>query len=688
MPTDEKLFRSIFAAQGKSFRGSVLTFVKDAPMGKGHGNDGKPFDIETACYLKPIFAEYDRAKANNTRLLMCVLAAVKTLKSFCGEVMAADHVCNCAGDFAILFATEKVSDVGSTTRIVEYLRGIPLFAKKMETISNRFGDSKGALKFPDKTLFIIAANLTNLQQKNLGGLIFQDAFLSEASGMIAEMIARTTQYQKEAFIYLESQGGEKGYDFDEKYLETNQGELHTLCPHCRRNHIFNWKAFDAEAMRRPDSFMPTPPVIIPSLDHADWIAHHRPLMLAENQRIAGFQRGDEALIKRKDGSQIDSAILTQTHFRCFYCDGIWRDDGEFGPTRIALDRSSNYVSANPNALPENVGFNFPQWINRRIPWGSLMLEKLNSQRINKERANVELLKKWWQKVAARTWNEDILKDNRIRYQDAYDVALAKHDAWRLFMIVDNQLDLMTQWVVVWACKKNGVLRQLWRGSLHGLAEVRAKQMEYLSAEGKPLIKDQFVFLDGRHKGELICRHIVENKYGHWATMDGERVWLAWNLMMGSSYEFFSHADEKDKSRKFVCGDPTIRNFQLDGNHVEIWSFPFSATMCGQRFEGLRDMDVKAGEERPLDFLPQQDGEPADDHELSHHSQIYSNKLVASKSYAPRMAKMHYVPVPASRPDHYFHIGRMAMAVLEIWGVDGIYVNTPDPATPAAPVPAA
>ena len=102
------------------------------------------------------------------------------------------------------------------------------------------------------------------------------------------------------------------------------------------------------------------------------------------------------------------------------------------------------------------------------------------------------------------------------------------------------------------------------------------------------------------------------------------------------------------------------------------------------------MEVKPGEERPLEFLPRLDGEPADDHELSHHSMIYSNKLVPSKSYAPRMAKMHYVPVPASRPDHYFHMWRMTMAVLEIWGVDGIFTpaaETPPAAPAAAPGPA-
>ena len=71
---DEKLLQEIFAAQGRTFRGSVLDFIKDAPMGKGHGNEGKPFDIETACYLKPVFAEYDKAKASNTRLMLVMLA--------------------------------------------------------------------------------------------------------------------------------------------------------------------------------------------------------------------------------------------------------------------------------------------------------------------------------------------------------------------------------------------------------------------------------------------------------------------------------------------------------------------------------------------------------------------------------------------------------------------------------------
>lgn len=236
------------------FRGGAVDNLERTPMGKGHGNAGQPFDIETACYLKPIFSEYDAARRNGRRLFLVLKAGVKTVKSFTGEVCAAEHVCHASGDFAIFFATGETADVGATTRILDFFRGIPAFARKLAGIQSRFDDTKGALKFPDKTLFLLAANMSNTQQKNLGGLLFQDAFLSEATGMITEMVARTTQYQKEAIIFLESQGGEKGHDFDEAYEKTDQRELHVNCPCCGTSHIWNWKAFDEQSMTRPENF--------------------------------------------------------------------------------------------------------------------------------------------------------------------------------------------------------------------------------------------------------------------------------------------------------------------------------------------------------------------------------------------------------------------------------------------------
>ncbi|MDE2019839.1 MAG: zf-TFIIB domain-containing protein [Patescibacteria group bacterium] len=435
---DPNLIANALHAIGRTFMGGALENRGDAPMGKGHDNAGKPFDIETARYLKPVFAAYDSAVRSRTRAEIVLLAGVKTLKSFALEICAADHICNRNGDTAIFFGSGDVADTVSTTRVMADMFGYERIQKKLRTISNvagkaRFQLTNGAIKFPDKTFFLLPANLNTLQQKNLGFAGMQDAFVTGATGVIEEMIARTTQY-RDAIVFLESQGGETGFDFDRHYLNTNQGELHVICPVCGKPHIFNWKAFDEQSMTRTDGFIPTPPLSIPSLDHSAWIEHNRPLLISPECRVAGFQRGDDKLIKNENGDYIPSAILRETHFQCFHCGGIWLDDGEFGKTRIHLDKTSHYVSSNPNALLNKIGFNFAQWINRRLTferqsgWGQMMLEKLQAQKTAKEHGNYGPIKIWWQKVAARTWDDELF---RRKNQTAYLIGSYETDPAKL-----------------------------------------------------------------------------------------------------------------------------------------------------------------------------------------------------------------------------------------------------------------
>ncbi len=260
-PLSPPMLRAAAAAiAAPPFRGGAVENLGGAPMLKGHGNAGQPFDLETACYLKPIFAEYDRAIANGQRLLLVIFAAVKTLKSYLGEACAADHICNRSGDAAIFFASTEAANTTSTTRILDHFKGneqgggIPRFQEKMKTVTSRFDDAMGAVKFPDKTFFILSANLGNCAQKNLAFVMVQDCYVLGRNGMIDEAEARTTQYKHESVIILESQGGDKGDDFDRYWQLTDQRELHVVCPGCGRPHIFNWKVYDEQAMTRGDDF--------------------------------------------------------------------------------------------------------------------------------------------------------------------------------------------------------------------------------------------------------------------------------------------------------------------------------------------------------------------------------------------------------------------------------------------------
>ena len=534
---------NIFAAQGRTFRGGALENLGDAPMLKGHDNSGQPFDVETACYLKPVFAEYDRAVHNGTRLKLVLKAGVKTVKSFSLEVCAADHVCNRNGDAAIFFGTESAAETTATTRILDFYRTIPRFQRKMETLRSRFDDTMGALKFPDKTLFILAANLGNCQQKNLGFTGLQDAFVTGATGMIEEMIARTTQYEKEAIIFLESQGGENGFDFDRHYDDTDQRELHVLCPVCGHAHIWNWRAFDEASMTRPDDFMPHAPLAIPSLDQPDWIEHHRPLLLATERRVAGFKRGPDELIKLETGEYNEVAILRETHFECYHCGALWKD---IPAIREQLDRSSHFIGARKDALPFNVGFNIPQWINRRLSWGRMMLEKLNAQKVAAELGNYEPLKKWWQKTAARTWSDNVIRVKTLSVETISSIDPKLRISNELFrsMEVDCQKDKQLSaikgedmtghfWVTAFATDSSGNDMQLWRGYCTSWEEWISKYKEL----GIPT---KNISVDASFKPDEVKSMAARN--AEIITEGGLRVYATWTMMRGSDRHSFRWDD--------------------------------------------------------------------------------------------------------------------------------------------------
>jgi hypothetical protein len=573
------------------FRGGAVENRGGAPMGKGHGNEGKPFDIETACYLKPIFADYDRARREGRRLKLVLFAGVKTIKSFTGEVCAAEHVCHGRGDVALFFTTGETADVGATTRILDDWRGIPNFARKLETITSRFDDTKGALKFPDKTVFILAANLSNTQQKNLAMVMLQDAFLTERTGVIYEMLARTTQYEKEAIIFLESQGGEKDDDFDRQWQETNQQELHVRCPHCDTSHIWNWKAWD---MVRGEDFVAKLPIAdcrLPIEEQERKRAELTALLKSEARRRCGFKRGPDELIKLPDGGYNEAAVLRETYFECYHCGGAWRDDGEFGPTRIGLDVSSHYVASRPEALEFNVGYNVPQWINRRLSWGKMMLEKLQAQKTADELGNYEPLKKWWQKVAARAWDKDMTSKAPERMPASfYDEKEARPGEKVRISATDCQFNLTHLVYTAWAIGDGTPPRLLhyeWVKPPSGI-ETDHEKREWAKNRVRALDKEFGIAVmnsmkDAGHRPDLVREWAAEDavfgkmRVGHRIT----QKWATYGLLIGDervSYRW-EHPGRKPTWERFKRKETVLVDAIKDGQKIrlpvshQLWSNP-------------------------------------------------------------------------------------------------------------------
>lgn len=442
------------AAIGKTFRGEVWEFAADIPMGKGFKNDGKPFNIEEAKYLKPVFRQIKNPK----RRKHVWKAGVQGLKSYAAVKSAAYKIVHDPGDMAIYDCDIEAARDNFKSRLGPMLKSIPEIDAMIASVESRHDVGISEMYLPGMTLRMWPLNISSTQRITLRYVVISDGFLSGNTGLVEQAIARTTQHPHDKMIIIESQGSDENDDFDRQYQSTDQGELHVVCPVCGMN-----QPFEFDRKRDDGSY-------------------------------SGFQRGPDEKILLKSGKYDEAAIMRETFYECFFCRKPWLDNYKI---RAHLDESSNYIPANPNANPENAGFNWPNWINTRIPWGgdAVMLGYLIAKRADKEFANKEPLKQWYQKRAAKTWS-DRLSGDKIPviigdYDPHKEIANQDHKG----MIIDCQkhetLDTVgTFWFEVYAADKSGNSFQLDRGFV--------KSWEALDAmQAKWKIENQFVCIDGR-----------------------------------------------------------------------------------------------------------------------------------------------------------------------------------------------
>ena len=499
MKTSQRNF--FFEAIRPSFRGEIWENAAGVPMGAGYANNEKPFDIESACYLKPVF----RAIRNPAVRKVVIRACVQGLKTFTVEESMAFFAQHFPGEMALYDCDIEAAADHAKSRTMRRFKSIPGFAEIIATILNRFDLTTTEIYLPGMTLRLWPLNESAVQRITLQYVFICDGFLSKKTGLIKQAIARTTQHPADKKIIIESQGAEMGDDFTAEWEDTNQQVLHVICPLCGKGQPFDWER------SRPKDFP------IEKL----------------REKFCGMQRGPEELVKLPDGEYNEPAILEHTHYECFHCGGRWDDKPS---VRAALDRSSYYVPTNPNALPENVGFSWPLWINRRNPWGKdCMLPYLKAVRADKERGNREPLKQWFQKVAGVTWRDDVGVFTARISDSVYDINKPMDNQERIFGVIDCQEDLTHFWAQVWAVDKYAGVRLLERAHLKSKKEVEALMQKWKV----PL---NCVGIDGRHKTNEVIQWASENRYiGPVQTAAGKRISegvMTWRVLMGSEKPSF------------------------------------------------------------------------------------------------------------------------------------------------------
>ena len=669
----------------KRFRGEIWENSAGVPMERGFANSGEAFDIQTACYLKPV----QQAIRSRPYGKFVIRAAVQMLKTFGTiEEPAAYFIAHDPGDMNIYLCGDDTAFDQAKARLMPRLRTIPSVGRiitEAEQI-NRFDVTTAELYLPGMVLRIWPMNATTTQRMTLRYVLISDAFLSGKTGIIDQAIRRTTQHNTKQFkdykIIVESQGGEDGDDFDSQWQETDQGAIQVVCPECACGQPFAWHRERIQSVGHPkitndnpqirdtfkgEIFRAIPPKSVPSLDWNSWSEHHTKILLSNERRHAGMKRGDETT-KRADGNYHEQEVMRQTYYECYYCGSSWHDTTA---TRQLLDETCYYVPENPTALPENIGFSWPSWAGQRLPWGGEqnMLGYLRAYRKKQEFGNEEALKQWYQKSAAKSWNPNLLKQLRASSQSSYDIQSDWPEEVKGLrcLVVDCQQDLQYFWASVWAVSRTGKSRQLWRGVLKGFGDkTKDWGLQLDTVEGKQRefkVDYHHVFLDGRYMKKELVEECA--KRGRWRSLpDGKKEWFCWSLLLGHKAKDFTHRSDKDSKIRHPVSDPFYENpsVVMDKYMVRVEVYYFSALQMGDMAARYRD-----GRGPETLFLPETEDIG---NRLSWTAQINACFKEQIHSKVDGSVIEVWKPPTQTTPHHYWDILRMFMCVLTIMGLSG------------------
>jgi hypothetical protein len=466
----ELRLRRARASIGRSFRGEIYEDDSDIGLTQDDGQGNQPFNIRSAYYLKKPFED---SRRDSTRLQV-MTAANQIAKSLWAEMVAKYKIKYDPANMVLYDQTIEASRDHMKTRFMPFLLSIPIIGEMIQKVRNnyRFDVTTDDIMLPRMILRGRPLNEQGTQRITARYIFVHDACLSERNAQLFRVRKRFTQFLGRELFCVESQGGtiidDKPDDFTELSRETDDADLWIRCPYCDSPQNFTLKGFQRS---RTDEFVPKPPKSIPSLDHASWISHHRDLFLKKENRLAGFNRGDELSKKLPVGVFNAREILQQTVYICYDCGSVCRDTPEM---RLAIDLSSHYVPTNLSAPFGKYGYRIPAWINQRIPWGLLMLEKVQADNA-KIVGNDLQIEDWERKRAGATF------DPKSHMTTVLSVTASIIDPLKMIpdeafrdMNVDCQKDSQLSavkgedmtghfWATAWATDIHGNDVQLWRG---------------------------------------------------------------------------------------------------------------------------------------------------------------------------------------------------------------------------------
>jgi hypothetical protein len=606
------------------FRGEIYEYARALNLQQGYAVKG-PFDIATARHLiEPLQAIRDPAVR-----LVSIQGAVQCLKSLIADITIPYWLQHDPGDVLWLFEDDPKARIYAETRAMPLIRGIPAIYRMLEDVE-RHSKTKTKIKFSHCNLVICGLNEGNVQSISYRYIVIDEAWMARANGLIRQAKDRAKQYHDTRKIILIGQGGWEDEDFDLEHKQTDMRELTYACPFCGFRQPFELSRL------RPEDF------------HVE--------------RLRGTYAGlswDTNEKTKPAGRWNFDAVGRSAHHRCYQCDGRIEDRPE---VRRQLNDSYAYQVTNPGAPAGQVGFHWPAEASMRIPFAELVVKYLRAKTASEELAYRLPLQEFYQKDRGLTWSESVAAEYRITVHEPYDVKSDWPEEAHRVLVVDCQRDLKKFWYSVFALALSGEVRELARGGADSFEAVAEVQHEWK-------LKDQHCYFDCGYEMTKVLRECV--KHGHVGSIKVgagvRKIWLCWTGLKGSGHkiEIFKHKHPRTELSEWrIYSERKFYDVNIGTNQRgprAPW-YEWSNLHCKDLLRARRDAEPGLPKFRTLpDTLPGTDP-------WSYFAQMRSEKRI--EAYEGGKKRSIWKPIKETRPNHYWDVGAMLMAVLAIYGIIG------------------
>lgn len=689
-PYDRGIHRASIAASAKVFRGTLPEFARGIQLGRGYILPAEPksydnlcrncrvkglkvcrhFEIDTCRQLSgPMTALLDP----NVQTAM-VLKAVQTLGSLIWDIWL--HYIIVHSHFyriKVFINDEKKALRYCDERLMPTLRANPEISHLIPIGGiSRYDATKTSIIFTNgKSVEILGLNDSNASSLTADVVVIDEGWEHGSDGLMQKAIDRTKQSRSSGRtkVFIVGQAGNKKEDQDgiwDKLDKIVRGNW--ACPNCNGRQTYGEFG---PSITRPKDFkqligkVPTGKELKPG--------SYAGLKVARPFSSANSPEEIRALSK--------TATL-----ECLHC-GFEIEDNRLNRRALSESLDQEYRVDGPMGLytPKDysVGFWNPDPASETISYADTMHAYIVAKKAKEDYQNIIPLRDFYQNRWATAWDEKMTREIRARMQEAYDIQSDWPEEWkgRRVLIVDCQHELQHFWASAWAVSKTGKSRQLWRGLARGFGDETTKSTWTPESKEPPTlcaiqkhfgILHQRVFLDGKYMTEELVEECA--KHGHWGIIDGERLWLCWNLLCGSAQKNFSHADDQNSKLRYPISDSYQQypKFKVDGETVTVEMFYYAKTQTSQMAARYRD-----GNSPEMLCLPETE-DP--ENNLSWTAQINS----CYPHFEQNKKTGEFVEIwkadKQSTPTHFWDNLTMLMAVFCLWNLVGAMNTMPEPKT--------